>query len=187
MVDINVHGVIFGMKVALPRMRARNAGHIVNLASVAGRGGFPHAATYCATKHAVLGVSEAVRAELRDTPIEISCVLPALVNTELGSGIEAGRAVDKIEPEDVAAAIVETLRSPRFEVFVPRSAGRISKVMQLLPRPGREAIARWLKADRILTEVDAAGRATYTERTRSLDTHASEAPEQDAREPVTGA
>lgn len=184
MVDINVHGVIFGMKVVLPRMQARGAGHIVNLASVAGKGGFPHAATYCASKHAVVGVSEAVRAELRETPIEVSCVMPALVNTELGAGVEAGRAVDKIEPKDVAAEIVDALRSPRFDVYVPRKAGRISKVMQLVPRSGREAIARWLKADRILADVDTARRAAYSERVQSLETHAAEAPLEGEREPV---
>ena len=64
MVDINVHGVMYGMKLALPRMQRRNSGHIVNLASQAGKGGFPGGATYCGTKHFVVGVSEAVRAEL---------------------------------------------------------------------------------------------------------------------------
>ena len=162
--DINVHGVIFGMKEALPRMLARGHGHVVNLASVAGKGGFPHAATYCATKHAVIGVSEAVRQELKGTGIELTCILPAVVNTELGSGIEAGRAVKKLEPEEVAKAILGVLREPKFEVFVPASTGTISKVMALLPRRGREAIAHWLKADQILVQRDHGQRAAYEAR-----------------------
>jgi len=162
--DINVHGVIFGMKEALPRMLARGHGHVVNLASVAGKGGFPHAATYCATKHAVIGVSEAVRQELKGTGIELTCILPAVVNTELGSGIEAGRAVKKLEPEEVAEAILGALREPKFEVFVPASTGTISKVMALLPRRGREAIAHWLKADQILVQRDHGQRAAYEAR-----------------------
>ena len=162
--DINVHGVIFGMKEALPRMLARGHGHVVNLASVAGKGGFPHAATYCATKHAVIGVSEAVRQELKGTGIELTCILPAVVNTELGSGIEAGRAVKKLEPEEVAEAILGVLREPKFEVFVPASTGTISKVMTLLPRRGREAIAHWLKADQILVQRDHGQRAAYEAR-----------------------
>ena len=93
MVDINVHGVMYGMKLALPRMERRGSGHIVNLASQAGKAGFPGGATYCGTKHFVVGVSEAVRAELRDTDIEISCVMPAVVNTELGSGLPETRAI----------------------------------------------------------------------------------------------
>jgi short-subunit dehydrogenase len=171
--------VIFGMKEALPRMLARGEGHVVNLASVAGKGGFPHAATYCATKHAVIGLSEAVRQELRGTGIEMTCILPALVNTELGSGVEAGRAVKKLEPEEVADAIVAVLRVPRFEVFVPASTGPISKVMALLPRRGREAISHWLKADQILVQRDSGQRAAYEERAaRSEPRQASSAGEE---------
>ena len=69
LVDINVHGVLHGMKEALPRMRARGRGHIVNIASTAGKVGFAGGATYSGTKHFVVGVSESVRAELRGTPI----------------------------------------------------------------------------------------------------------------------
>lgn len=162
--DINVHGTIFGMKEALPKMVARRSGHVVNLASVAGKGGFPHAATYCGTKHAVIGISEAVRNEVRGSGVEITCILPALVNTELGSGVEAGRAVKKLEPGEVAEAILGALRTPRFEVFVPASTGTISKVMALLPRRGREAISHWLKADQILVQRNDGQRAAYEQR-----------------------
>jgi NADP-dependent 3-hydroxy acid dehydrogenase YdfG len=164
MVDINVHGVLFGMKAALPRMERRNSGHIVNIASQAGKGGFPGGATYCATKFAVVGVSEAVRAELFETEIEISCVMPAVVNTELASGLVETRAVKPIEPEDVAADIVDALKHPRFDVYVPKSAGRIAKAMQFLPRGGREAVARFLKADQVLAGADVSQRADYEDR-----------------------
>ena len=130
-IDINLHGVIFGSKEAISRMRPRGSGHVVNLASIAGKGGFPHLATYCATKHAVVGLSEALRAELRDSGIELSCVMPALVNTELTAGVKAGRGVEKVEPEDVADAIVTALRERRFDVYVPRSVGGINKVMAI--------------------------------------------------------
>jgi len=162
--DINVHGVIFGMKEALPRMRQRRSGHVVNLASVAGKGGFPHLATYCATKHAVVGITEALRAEFDGENIEFSCVMPALVNTELTSGVKAGRGVEKAEPEDVADAIVDALRVPHFDVFVPRSVGRINKFMNFLPRAGREAIARALEADKLMVQADMKGRAAYEDR-----------------------
>jgi len=64
-------------------MRQRGSGHVVNLASIAGKGGFPGVATYCGTKHAVVGISEAVRAELDGTGIEMTVVMPSFVNTEL--------------------------------------------------------------------------------------------------------
>jgi NADP-dependent 3-hydroxy acid dehydrogenase YdfG len=164
MVDINLHGVIFGTKLAIPGMVRRGSGHIVNIASTAGKGGFPGGATYCATKHAVVGLSEAVRAELRDTGVEVSVVMPAVVNTELGSGLVEARGVKVSEPSDVADAIVDALEAPKFDVWVPRLTGAISRVMTLLPRSGREAIARALKADQVLAGADANVRAAYEER-----------------------
>ncbi|MQA75057.1 MAG: SDR family NAD(P)-dependent oxidoreductase [Solirubrobacterales bacterium] len=164
MIDINLHGVLFGMKLALPGMKRRGSGHIINLASQAGKAGFPGGATYCATKHAVVGVSEAVRAELRDTGVEVSCVMPAVVNTELGAGLVETRGVKKVEPEDVADAIVDALERPRFDVFVPRETIAIYKVMQLLPRRAREGIARFMRADQVLARPNQAERAAYEER-----------------------
>ena len=160
-VDINVHGVLFGMKEVLPRMLARNRGHLVNIASTAGKAGFPGGATYCGTKHFVVGASEAVRAELRETPIEVSCVMPGIVNTELATGLQEARGVKNVNPEDVADEIVDALRSPRFDVFVPRSIGPINKVLGILPRAGREGFARALKADRVLLQADPNARAAY--------------------------
>jgi NADP-dependent 3-hydroxy acid dehydrogenase YdfG len=164
MIDINLHGVIFGTKLAIPGMVRRGSGHIVNIASTAGKGGFPGGATYCATKHAVVGLSEAVRAELRDTGVEVSVVMPAVVNTELGSGLVEARGVKVSEPSEVADAIVDALEAPKFDVWVPRVTGAISKVMTLLPRSGREGIARLLKADQVLAGADAGVRAAYEER-----------------------
>jgi NADP-dependent 3-hydroxy acid dehydrogenase YdfG len=160
-VDINVHGVMHGMKIVLPRFEARNAGHLVNIASSAGKGGFPGGATYCGTKHFVVGVTEAVRAELRDTDIEVSCVMPGVVNTELAAGLNPARGVKNVEPEEVAAEIVAALEHPRFDVYVPRVAGRITKVMAMLPRGAREGVARALKADKVLAAADPEARRGY--------------------------
>jgi short-subunit dehydrogenase len=184
LVDINIHGVMFGMKEALPRMLKRGSGHVVNLASVAGKGGFPHLATYCATKHAVVGLSESLRSELGDSGIEFTCVMPALVNTELTSGMQAGRGVKKAEPEDVADAIVDALRMPKFDVFVPRAVGRINKLMTMLPRSGREAIGRALEADKVMTQADMAGRAAYEDRVAHSEPTPLETSDTPDREPV---
>src|SRR5262249_1646772 len=74
--DINVHGVILGMKLVLPRMIARGRGHIVNIASQAGKYGFPGGATYCASKAAVINLSRAVRKALRRCGIAMSGISP---------------------------------------------------------------------------------------------------------------
>jgi short-subunit dehydrogenase len=193
MIDINLHGVIYGMKLAIPRMRERGSGHIVNLASQAGKAGLPGGATYCATKHAVIGLSEAVRAELRDSGIDVSVVMPAVVKTELGAGLPDTRGVRKLEPEEVADAIVNTLQFPKFDVWVPASSAVIDKVIYVLPRRAREAIGRLLKADKVLAEPDRAQRAAYEERAArsepGLEPGSGEAArEEEAKErsPVTG-
>ena len=160
-VDINVHGVLNGMKEALPRMTERRRGHVVNIASTAGRGGFAGAATYSGTKHFVVGASEAVRFELRGSGVDISCLLPVIVKTELAAGTSNARFVAKLEPEDVADAVVRTLRVPRFEVFVPRYMSAMMTFAAVLPRPAREGLARVLKADRVFIDLDAAARTDY--------------------------
>jgi hypothetical protein len=72
--------------------------------------------------------------------------------------------VKNLEPEDVANAIVDALKHPKFDVWVPKSTAAISRVMNLLPRAGREGIARALKADRVLAGADASKRAGYEDR-----------------------
>jgi NADP-dependent 3-hydroxy acid dehydrogenase YdfG len=163
-VDINVHGVLHGMKEALPRMLARDFGHVVNIASTAGRVGFAGGATYSGTKHFVVGVSEAARAELRGSRVELSCVMPGIVTTELAAGLPQARLVKHTEPEAVAAAIVGVLRAPRFDVFVPRTIRPLIVLSGVLPRAAREAVARALKADRVLDLPDHGVRSEYEAR-----------------------
>ncbi len=163
--ELNLHAVIHGTKEAMVRFKRQGSGHIVNIASVAGKGGFPGGATYCATKHGVVGYSEAVRFELRETGVEVSCVMPGIVNTELAAGLKDARFVKKITPEDVAGAIVGALEQPVFDVYVPKVTGPINQFMALWPRSVREKIAVFLKADRVL--IDAAHgreRAAYERR-----------------------
>jgi NADP-dependent 3-hydroxy acid dehydrogenase YdfG len=174
--ELNLRAVIVGTREAMKRMVPRRTGHIVNVASVAGRAGFPNLATYCATKHGVVGLSEAVRVELRGTGIEVSVVMPSLVNTELASGIAQARGVKTVEPEDVAAAVVAALQTPRFDVFVPRSTGALVGLGAMLPRRLREGISRAVGGDQILSNADRTARAAYEARA------ARSAPTADERE-----
>lgn len=186
-VDINLHGVILGTKLALPAMVRRGDGRIVNVASAAGKAGFAGGATYCATKHAVVGLTEAVRAETRGTGVELSVVMPSVVNTELGSGLQRTRGVALVEPDDVAEAIVEAVERGRFEVYVPRSLGPLFKVMSVVPRPARELISRALKGDRVLAEPDPVARAAYEARAARGSTLAAPAEGEVPEEHVTAA
>jgi NADP-dependent 3-hydroxy acid dehydrogenase YdfG len=164
LIDINLNGVIIGSKLALSRFLPRGRGHLVNIASTAGKAGFPGGATYCATKHAVVGLSEAIRAEVRGTEIGVSIVMPVGVNTELYSGLKSARGIKTAEPEDVANAIVEALQTGRVDVFVPRSVGRLLRLTSLVGRRVSDAVTRALKADQVLTNPNHAARAAYEQR-----------------------
>ncbi|HLB22017.1 MAG TPA: SDR family oxidoreductase [Solirubrobacteraceae bacterium] len=163
MVDINIHGVILGMKLALARMIPRDRGQIVNISSQAGKFGTPGGATYSATKHAVVGLTEAVRGELRlmGAHIDLSYVMPYVVKTELGSGLGEARGLSNLEPAEVAEAIVEALQFALVEVWVPKSAKRTNILGTVLPRRLSEGMARAMKADRVLADADANARRSY--------------------------
>jgi NAD(P)-dependent dehydrogenase (short-subunit alcohol dehydrogenase family) len=161
---INLHAVIHGTREAVKRMRPRGDGHIVNIASAAGKAGFPGGATYCATKHGVVGLSEAVRGELRGSGVEISVIMPAVVRTELAAGLTESRFIKPIEVTEVAEAIVKTLQHPRFEVFVPRSLDATFRFTRMLPRPAAEWVARTFKSDQVLSNTSPEARREYEAR-----------------------
>ena len=119
-----------------------------------------------------------MRQELRGSGVEVSCVMPTVVNTELTAGV-GQRLVRPVEAEDVANEIVDALEIPRFDVWVPRANGAIFKFVGLLPRGLREAIGRLMKIDKLMTEVDHGARHAYEERAAtSKSDEGSEASEQ---------
>ena len=180
MVDINLHGVIFGMKLALERMIPRDRGHIVNISSQAGKFGSPGGATYSATKHAVVGLTEAVRGELRlmGAHIDLSYVMPYVVKTELGSGLGQARGLNELEPTEVADAIVDALLFGTVEVWVPKRARRTNQLVTMLPRRLSESMGRAMKADRVLAEADTISRRDYELRASRSQPGLEVAPEQ---------
>jgi NAD(P)-dependent dehydrogenase (short-subunit alcohol dehydrogenase family) len=182
MVDINVHGVIFGSKLALERFIPRRSGHLVNIASIAGKAAGPHVATYCGTKHAVVGLTEAIRQEIAGTGIGVTVVMPVGVNTELYSGLQQLRGVKTPEPEDVADAIVEALQIGRYEVYVPKRMGATIRLGTILPLRLRDAINRATGGHQAVTDPDHSARARYEERMRRT-IEGSPAPEAAAAEP----
>ena len=165
MIDINLNGVLLGSKLALQRFVPRNRGHLVNIASVAGKGGFPGGVTYCATKHAVVGLSEAIRAEFRSTGIDVTIVMPVGVNTELYSGLAPARGMKIAEPEDVADAIVEALQTGRVDVYVPRLLKAVFRTMNVVPRGMADVVSKLIRADRALINPDRLARGAYEQRT----------------------
>ncbi len=164
MVDINLNGVIFGSKLALERFLPRNRGHLVQIASVAGKGGAAHLATYCATKHAVVGLSDALRQEVAGTGVEVTVVMPVGVNTELYSGLQQMRGIRTPEPDDVAEAIVEALQTGRYEVYVPRRMNAVFRISALLPRRVLDVLGAAMGSNDTMTHPDHHARAAYEAR-----------------------
>jgi NAD(P)-dependent dehydrogenase (short-subunit alcohol dehydrogenase family) len=162
--ELNLHAVIHGSKEAIRRMKPRRSGTIVNMASIAGKAAAPGGATYSACKHAVVGLSESLRGELRGTGVEVMVVMPAFVNTELARGTREIRGIKRSSPEDVADAVVDALKTGRFEVWVPTSIKVLIGTANVLPRRASEWLGRKFAGDGPLLQADRQARAAYEER-----------------------
>ena len=177
MIDLNLRAVIVAAREAARRMVAHGqGGHIVNVASTAGKAGLAGGSTYCATKAGVIAFSEAVEQELAGHGIHVSTVMPGIVRTELATGLADLRGLKAVTPEEVADGIAEALVEPRLEVFVPRSAGPLLLLPRLLPRRAALWMGRRLGADQVLLRaLDDPQRKSYEDRAARRDTRAEDA------------
>lgn len=164
-VEVNLLGVMRGVRLAAPAMVERGSGHIVTIASTASVLATPGEASYAATKHAVLGYLKAVREELHGSGVEITAVLPAVVDTALAAGTATG-AARRLSPDQVARTVLDVLARPRFEVSIPRYVDPLTRAVSVLPRPARDALTRRLVPDQ-LRQSDPAARADYQSRLES--------------------
>lgn len=156
-VDVNLFGVMNGVRTLLPRFLARQRGHVINVASMAAFAPAPELATYCATKHAVRAYTHSCALDHRHTPIHWTLACPSAVETPMLEGMRKRRAgvvvfTEKpMPPERFAAAVVGAIREPRSEVLVPKLRGKLIRFMGLFPsliskgmddaeRRGREAL-----------------------------------------------
>ncbi|MEQ6903379.1 SDR family oxidoreductase [Nocardioides sp. YIM 152588] len=164
--DVNTLGPINGTKAVAPGMVERGHGHIVNVASAVGRMAVADGATYSASKHAVVGFTEAIRAELGPHGLDVSMILPSVVQTELSSGIPALKGVPSVTADDVAAIIEGVIRRPRAEVWVPRWTQGLMKAIGASPRVLQDALGKVGESGNVLAQADPAARAAYEERAR---------------------
>lgn len=131
---VNLLGVVHGIRSFVPRLLASGEpGHVVNTASLAAVIPVPGLASYTASKYAVLGLSEALDAELRaaGAPIGVSVLMPGLVRTRLGlpSGApdpDGPLAPGQIDPIEVGPHVVAAIREDRLYVFTQRGAGAMA-------------------------------------------------------------
>ena len=111
-IDTNLTGVFNTCHAAIPHLRERGGGSIINISSLASTSPFPKAAAYCATKTGLNAFSEALMQEVRYDNIRVSCVLPGSVATEFGGGNESTGADWKVAPAEVAQIVVSLIRHP---------------------------------------------------------------------------
>lgn len=164
-IDINFRGIVYGMQLSLPHLLAQGEGHIVNIASLAGRFAIPGAAVYTGTKYAVVGMTEAVAAEYRDSGVSFTAIMPSKVLTELSSGTDdAGQGIPAVTPQQVAQAVVNTLLKPRLLVAVPDYLQVAHSAYHLLPAWVQQQGRRLLGDNRILSKLDAKAHAGYANR-----------------------
>jgi NAD(P)-dependent dehydrogenase (short-subunit alcohol dehydrogenase family) len=159
-IDIDLLGVIRGCRLMAERMVRRGGGHIINVASIAGRMPAPGLTIYNAAKFGIIGFSEALDAELAQQNVRVSTILPSFTSTQLISGLEDKLSRAPATPEEVAVAIVKAVGTQRLHTFVPRSGILVSLFAILPGRLKRWTLTRPSYAA-IFTAPDLKGRGAY--------------------------
>jgi len=110
MVDVNLNALFYATRAVLPGMVSRGFGHVVIIGSIAGRSAFVGGTCYAATKHAVMGFSESLMLEVRNSGVKVSVVMPGSVATNM-----VGSEVDTtwmLSPDDVAESVAQLVATP---------------------------------------------------------------------------
>jgi len=142
--DIDLMGVVIGCKTFAPAMRARGAGHIINVASFAGFAAAPGINAYGTAKAGVIAMSEMLRAELADAGVHVSVLCPAFVKTRLTETMRAPdssyqKRVERwmsnsgVSAEDVAEVVYRAVEKPRFMLLTHGNTRWIHRMRRWLP------------------------------------------------------
>jgi uncharacterized protein len=140
MFDVNVVGLMACTSMVLPKMRERRFGHIINIASQAGKIATPKSSVYSATKHAVLGYTNSLRMELSDYNVLVTSVNPGPIATNFFNiADEKGTYVKNVQkfmlqPEYVARKVVDSMLTKTREINLPRWMNMGSVIYVLFPR-----------------------------------------------------
>jgi len=152
MLRVNLFGALFVMQEAVARMRAQGGGVVVNVGSLAGRRGIAPLGGYCATKFALVGLTEALRTELAGEPVHVALVMPGVVDTPMVETtghdpdfLELWPAALNMPPSWVVWAIFAAARFRLVEVSVPPGATTVEKLAALAPGVA-DRLVGWAKA-----------------------------------------
>jgi NAD(P)-dependent dehydrogenase (short-subunit alcohol dehydrogenase family) len=128
LLGVNIHGVANGIRSFVPRMIEQGEGHIVNTGSGASFVATPRLGPYCATKHAVVGLSEALRYELEGTGIGVSVLVPAGVNTNIGDSMVRRSATDPDTIADDFTVLTNSLDATSLAMIEPEVVAEVTLV-----------------------------------------------------------
>ena len=143
-VDVNLLGVVYGISAVYPLLLDQGFGHIVNTASMAGRAGTPGLSAYCATKHAVVGLTRALRAEARGRGVRVSAFCPGVIRTEiLNDGGVYGRFAGEMTG-DLSEAELERARPMDVDAFAKAALRRLARNPEIIILPGMWRVFDWL-------------------------------------------
>jgi short-subunit dehydrogenase len=152
MMRVNLFGTLHIMQAVLPAMRKAATGNIVNIASLAGRRGMPPLGGYCATKFAVVGLTEALRVELYGSGVKASLVMPGVIDTPMtqdGAGTDQLRGIPgglyAMPVQWVTWAVIAAIVFGLAEVDVPPGAAILEKIAALMPGLTDSALALGLR------------------------------------------
>jgi all-trans-retinol dehydrogenase (NAD+) len=126
MMEVNYFGTLWMMQAFVPGMARRGSGHVVNVSSTAGKVGVANLGGYCASKFAVIGLTDAARAETAGTGVRFTIVNPGYIRTGMFDGSKPSIVTRWLEPQDVADAVVKALKRGDAEVCVPSFTVRMA-------------------------------------------------------------
>lgn len=146
--SINFWGTVYGCKSFLPYLLKETEGHIVNISSIFGLAGLPSQATYCSTKFAVRGFTEALRAELSKSRVRVSCVHPGGVRTNIEKSARFRKATDgcsheemievfeklvRLSPEQAASILVKKIKQNKRRILIGSDAKILDWISRIFP------------------------------------------------------
>jgi len=106
LIETNLRGIFFASRFVLPSMIERKQGHIINIASIAGKVGSANRAVYCASKFGVVGFTESLAEEVRQHGVRVSVICPGSTDTRFSPSETSGKSRERmLRPEDIAHAV----------------------------------------------------------------------------------
>ncbi len=147
-VETNLTALMALTHLVLPYLFKRKSAHIVNIASIAGKYGTEGLVAYSASKHGVVGFSSALRFELQDTHIGVSCIFPSQVETRLSEGVSNTFLTPVIQPREVAIAVRKAVEKNLAEVYVPKSQRFVVSILPSLAPGFVRWFAKWTNASK---------------------------------------